>query len=70
LGNFRNPARNKRAGAKGTKGFFWKKMGPSRHIMRAKEKSKVAIFRDSSLQQGARLSEESKKANLAKSSCA
>jgi hypothetical protein len=35
-------------------------MGPSRHIMRVKEKSKVTIFRDSSLQQGAKLKEESK----------
>jgi len=37
------------------KGFLLEKMGPSRHIMRVKEKSKVARFRDSSLQQGAKL---------------
>jgi hypothetical protein len=26
--------------------LFWKKWGPSHHIMRGKKKSKVAIFRE------------------------
>ncbi len=37
--------RKKKEGVKGTKGFYWKKIGPSCHIMREKINSKVTIFK-------------------------